>query len=322
MIRRADQAPVAEGPLDPSLAIDTPTVEVSRDIRRLRWNNRFSLRPVTSKKSSVVATMTTHGARVNQAYVAIESIARGSRRPNRFILWIDDPAIAQNLPAALRRLRRRGLEIIEVDPGLRVHTKYRYYVESSSAHRFDMVTCDDDIIYPSSWLLGLERARLRHPDAIVAYRAHRILTEGDAVAPYSTWPPNTSDVPSLLHFGTSVSGQLFPPAFLDLVRDAGRGFLEVSPTGDDVWLHFLAAESGVPVVQVTQQPVLFPFVPGSQADGLYRENGWNGGNDRQIAATYTAEVIERLRRAESSATRPEPTSTERSRHPETPGRDR
>ena len=37
-------------------------------------------------------SMTTHGARTDSAYLAIESIGLGRLKPSRFVLWLDDQA--------------------------------------------------------------------------------------------------------------------------------------------------------------------------------------------------------------------------------------
>lgn len=272
-----------------------PTFKIRMEFWGLEIANRLSLRRVTSKKSPVVVSMTTHGARIDRVHVAIESVARGSLRPRRHILWLDDPELFANLPRTVRRLRRRGLEVIAVPPGYRVHTKYFPYVESIEEHTELFASNEDDILYPKDWLAGLLQKHREHPDCVVTYRAHAVALEGDRVAPYDSWTPCTSDTPSFRYFGTTVSGQLYPPSFLNFVRRQGTAFLEVAPMQDDVWLHHLAITAGVRTVQVTPEAVLFPWVPGTQASGLFWTNVLGGQNDVQIAATYTPQDIDRMR---------------------------
>jgi hypothetical protein len=275
---------------------DTPqNFSVVRDLVRLALSNRFSRRRVTDPSSSLVVTMTTHGKRLGRVHVALESIARGRSRPRRLMLWLDDDL--QATPPAVERLRRRGLEVFTVAPGLGVHTKYYPYVSSLPHHTLAMVTSDDDIIYPTDWLEGLELASRRDPTIVHCYRAHRLLLDGDKIMSYASWPPCTDTAPSILTFGTSVSGQVFPPAFLDILRDEGTGFLEVAPKADDVWLHRVAVAHDVPVAQLTPEPRHFPFTPRTQEVGLYFTNAWEAGNDNQVQATYTPEDVARLRAA-------------------------
>ncbi|NYF11554.1 hypothetical protein HDC94_002710 [Leifsonia sp. AK011] len=269
--------------------------EVRQYLRELDRSNRFSRRSAIDPDSEMVVTMTTHGDRFRRVHVALESIASGVERPGRLILWLDDPSLRPS--RALRRLMRRGVEVRQVEPGLGVHTKYYPYVSSIDRHSRPLVTSDDDKLYPPTWLAELAAAARQDPDIVHCLRAHHIEFEGDRIAPYESWTPCTSTEPSLRTFGTSVSGQVFPPRVLDLLREAGTAFLEIAPKADDVWLHRIAISAGIPVAQVTETPRIFPFVPETQAGGLYMSNLWEGGNDAQIAATYTEDDLRALRAA-------------------------
>lgn len=157
-----------------------------------------------------------------------------------------------------------------------------------------MVLCDDDIVYPPTWLAGLLEASRRHPDCVVAYRCHAIRFDGDRLAPYRSWPTFDLSPPSFAAFATSVSGQLLPASLVDAIRDAGEAFLELAPTADDIWLHRVAVANGYRTAQVEAHPVHFPFIPGTQGSGLNAENVWSGGNDRQLARTHD-QLLARIR---------------------------
>jgi len=274
---------------------DRPTAETSRDLRRLRWTNLVSRRSILDPASPVVMGVTTYGARLATVHLPIESVARGTVKPGRHILFLDDPDAARRPSRALRRLQRRGLEIVEVPAGLKVHTKHWFHVISETHHERPYATHEDDILFPPFWLAELVASLEAHPDDLSTPRAHRMVLDGDAIAPYASWGPCTDTRPSFRNFGTSVSGQIYPAAFLDEVREAGERFREVSPDNDDLWLHFLAVRNGRRTVQTRPDPQHYPFLPGTQAAGLYFSNIVGGGNDRQIALTYTPEAIARLR---------------------------
>ncbi|MGX5680790.1 glycosyltransferase [Schumannella luteola] len=276
------------GLVAPSVGYDDrpATPEIRRDLRRLWWANRLSRRSILQPGTPAVVTMTTHGIRLARVYLAIESIARGTRRPTRFILWLDDPK--SRLPRPLRRLQRRGLEVKWVEKGLKVHTKYYPYVISKREHDLPLVTSDDDIVYPPTWLEDILAAAERNPLAINCYRAHHIEMDGDDIAPYLRWTPQRSSEPTFRAFGTSVSGQWFPPQLLDLLREEGLAFKTVAENNDDIWIHKVAVAAGIPTAQVTDTPQHFPFVPGTQVTGLYFFNAVSEGNDGQIRATYDA----------------------------------
>ncbi|AND17386.1 glycosyltransferase [Rathayibacter tritici] len=270
--------------------IDHPSPALRLELLLLSLANRFSRRSAVDPAGEVVVTMTTHGERLQRVHVALESIARGQARPARLVLWLDDPALHADLPAPLRRLRRRGVEIRLVD-GYRVHTKYYPHLLSGRAGERDLVTSDDDIVYPRTWLRGLLDARSRYPrETVLCYRAHRVGVVDGAVAPYTSWTPVADTLAATDVFGTSVSGQLLPSALLGEIAAHGDAFREIAPDADDIWLHVRAVDAGYRIAQIEPRAQLFPFVPRTQQSGLYLVNYWDGGNDRQVRAAYTPEV--------------------------------
>lgn len=279
-----------------SLPIDHPTPRTRLDLVALELRNRVSRRPATSASGTAVVTMTTHGPRAARAHLALETIARGSSRPARLVLWIDDEGLFQRLPRGLRRLQRRGLEVRLV-PDYGVHAKYFPAVTADPALDSPLVTADDDTLYPREWLAGLTAAHRAHPDDVIAYRAHRMSVADGRVTPYATWVPAAGLEPSAAFFGTSVSGQLLPTALQRALRERGEAFRESSPRSDDIWIRAVALDAGLRVRLVDGGSRTFPFVPRTQGSGLYLANYWDGGNDRQIAASYSASAVTAIARA-------------------------
>ncbi|MDY7542774.1 MULTISPECIES: hypothetical protein [unclassified Cryobacterium] len=249
--------------------------------------------------------MTTHGARIERAYIALESIARGRARPARLLLWLDDEEIFRALPQSLRRLERRGLEVILDLNKYKVHTKYYPYVKSVDVHVMPLVTADDDVLYPREWLSALQAEHALFPNDVICFRAHRIPVVGDALGPYKTWAPCNDFHAGISNLGTSVSGQLFPAPVVNAIRAKGDEFRTLVPDADDLWLHVCTVEQNVATRQIGRQSITFPYVPGSQAAGLYLQNVWNGGNDAAVERIYSPAAVEAIRqdavRAESAA---------------------
>lgn len=265
--------------------------------RRLRLRTRGGHRRLTGTHP-VIVSLTSYGERVADVAVAIESIGRGSVRPTRLMLWIDDDDILADLPLSLRQQQLRGLEILPT-PDYGPHKKYFPYVVSISNHQLPLVTADDDVIYPRHWLRKLTTAFEQRPDAITCYRANIVQLEPDRVAPYSSWPRCRTTDASCLHFATGVSGVMYPPTMLDELARRGTAFETTAPRADDVWLHWVALQTNRPVRQVSSSPQHFPFIPGSQTGALTHENVGASGNDDQIAALYTPDDIAALRRADT-----------------------
>ncbi|GAA2081880.1 glycosyltransferase [Microbacterium hatanonis] len=253
-------------------------------------------------ESTVIVSITSHGARLASVSTVIEGIARGKVRPRRMILWVDPGVDVATLGAGLRRLQRRGLEIAHSPDRYGPHTKYFPLAiadySSSNGSSLDIVTADDDILYPRDWLSSLTEAS-RDRATILCHRAHRLLVEQERIAPYRRWLRVTSSRPSVLNFATGVMGVLYPAEFFRYVAAVGDRFLTVSPRADDVWLHAMALRGGFQVRQLKAVAAEFPMLFGSQASSLVSDNAFDGGNDEQIAATYTADDLLVLKAAQS-----------------------
>jgi hypothetical protein len=120
---------------------------------------------VDAENDAVVVSLTSYGARVDLCHLTIESIGRGSCRPGRLILWLEDYENVSGLPATLQRAVRRGLEVRSCK-NFGPHTKYHPAVQEAVGSNQQLVTADDDVLYPRYWLAGLQTANRRWPDEV------------------------------------------------------------------------------------------------------------------------------------------------------------
>jgi hypothetical protein len=266
-------------------------------VRRLRRLTAKGKHPLTGDGPAVVS-LTSHGRRVSDVAITIESIGAGRVRPSRLILWLDDERLFATLPTAIRAQMERGLEV-RLSDNYGPHTKYFPYVRSLARHTLPLVTADDDIIYPSGWLAGLLEAHHEHPDLVSCYRAHVVGWEGDRLAPYNSWVRARDTLATTSRFATGVSGVIYPPEMLDDLAERGDAFRATCPRADDIWLHWVALRSGRLVRQLSPTPQHFPVIPGSQADALMNHNVDSGGNDEQLRALYDESDVALVRRAAS-----------------------
>jgi hypothetical protein len=209
------------------------------------------------------------------------------------ILWLANDELSRRLPRSLRRLQRRGLEIRYCDD-YRSYKKVYPFAGSEPEHVRPYATADDDVLYPKGWLEGLCDAWSERPELVNGYRARRIRISGGVIAPYVEWEKVLDSHPSHSNFLTGVSGIIYPPAFLDRLREAGDRFQLLSPEADDVWLHHVALRASTMQRQVRSEPLEFPTIPFTQRSTLMATNVGAGMNDRQIASLYSQADIQRL----------------------------
>jgi hypothetical protein len=66
--------------------------------------------------------------------------------------------------------------------------------------------------------------------------------------------------------------RVYPPGSLnDEVFNSGV-FMELAPTADDVWFKFMGLLNNTPVVMVNSVSTLFPLIPKTQDEALWRIN--------------------------------------------------
>lgn len=258
----------------------------------VRWQvtSWVSRRPLTGDVPEVVVCMTTYGRRTSFVHLALQSIGSGSARPSRLILFLDDAAKVADPPRGIARLRRRGLEV-RYGEDLGPHKKWYPYVTSLPRHTVDMVTADDDTLYPREWLSALRTSvRSTTVPSVHAHRAHRIVvTPAGQLAPYATWGHPEIGTPSHLTFPVGVGGVWYPHAFLERLRETADPdlFMQVTPRADDVWLHLQALRASFPAVWTGAFPdSAYVAVRGTRTAGLLASNVGGGGNDEQITRAY------------------------------------
>jgi len=198
----------------------------------------------------IIVSLTSFGKRVNEVYLAIESIMQGTLKPNRIVLWLAvDEFGGRVLPQTLQRQQKRGLQI-EFCKDIRSYKKIvPAMVKYPDAC---VVTIDDDAMYEFDLLENLIRRHQENPDDICACRMHRIAL-GDQNKPksYLQWdmlvyPKEKSN----LHFLTSGGGTLFPPHCFDEEFFNEDAFMSLCPYADDVWINAMIWKSGKQISKV------------------------------------------------------------------------
>lgn len=260
-------------------------------VERVRLAGRLSRTPLVGEGAAIVS-LTSFGRRVHDAALAIESIGRGRVRPRRIVLWLDLGFEGKPLPAAIRRLVARGLEVRYVED-IRAHKKYFFALEECLSAGLPLVTIDDDFVYPPWFLERLLDAAGHHPDAVLFYRAREMrLDASGSFAPYRDWPFANSATPREHLFFTSGGGTHLPSGLMRTLDEAGDGFRETCPLADDIWLNYHALRSGADKRLVLDRSTDFTPIEVEASDTLWSLNA--GGNDAQLRATFDRATVQRL----------------------------
>lgn len=237
----------------------------------------------------VVVSLTTHGNRIYNVHLAIESIMQQTVRPNRIVLWLSEEEFkGRTLPVALQRQVDRGLEIC-------FHEDLRSYTKLiPSLKRFPescIITIDDDHAYNPDLVEKLVMAHGDHPSDICASRIHQIVLDGQGrPVPYNDWMYCVARCPdeNNLAFFTGAGGVLYPPHCFSKEVFNQEVFLNLCGKADDVWFNAMRLRDGIRVTQVFSPNRKGDMVEllASQVTPLWKTNRVHHGNDPAIAAVY------------------------------------
>lgn len=250
----------------------------------------------------LVASVTTLPSRLPLVHFAIESIFSQTVKPGKVVLWISDkidPSLVET--PELESLVSRGLMIRFVED-VGPHTKLIPALMAFPER--NVVTFDDDIVYPVNMIQTLWKEHERHPNAVIANWARELAFDADGKVQgvrsgKLLTPPNLDkDIeqacryesePTLLGFPYGTSGVLYPPNALHEKVFNVAAFRELCPKEDDIWFRAMGIMNRTPVV-----PTNLGIDPkhhcvfGSQAEALRHDNHGLQQNKVQMQRVFEA----------------------------------
>ena len=137
----------------------------------------------------IIVSMTTFPARFSTLPQVIEPILRQTVMPDVVQLWLSEEEFAEASEAEasqLDELARSGVDVRWCDRNLKPHNKYYGALQGNSDDV--VITVDDDIVYPLTFVQHLLEMHFKHPRFIVANRTHMItVRESGELSPYKEW---------------------------------------------------------------------------------------------------------------------------------------
>ena len=243
------------------------------------------------RERDVTISLTSHSYKVDKVHLTIQSLMDQEFKADRIVLYLDEAEFNDsNLPNDLKLMVERGLTIdYHNDIG-----SYKKLIPALKQYPNDLlVTVDDDLIYPRSFLRKLYEAYLKEPQFIHCYRMHYIKFDASGkVEPYRKWDLESNVTePGFLVFPTGVGGVLYPPNSLhnDVLKE--DAFLHLSPGADDVWFKAMSLLNGVQCKKIDSDILDHQnsiTIRGTQEIGLFHENLKNDKNDKKIENVFSA----------------------------------
>ena len=242
-------------------------------------------------QNEIIVSLTSHGQRIYDVYLAIESIMQGSMKPNRILLWLSEEEFGQSpLPKTLLLQKERGVEIRYCKD---IKSYKKLIPALAEFPQACIITIDDDAIYEFDILERLLHAHLQSPGAICSCRMHKIkLKDNGQPMSYLDWDQCVDSCDSSpLCFPTTGGGTLYPPNCFSQEVFNENSFMTLCPYADDVWFYSMGVINRTPVVKVkTPNPKgYYHELPTAFTNALFLKNEDPGEcrNDRQIEAVFS-----------------------------------
>lgn len=218
----------------------------------------------------LIVSLTSIPERLGSVDLVIRSLLDQASVPQKICLWLPDPLKGQ-VPESLAKLVHDRFEIA-FSPLTCPHKKLIHTLERYPEGT--IVTCDDDLMYPSQWLGSLYQAHLNHPKDIIGHQIRYIGYDADGkLLPYSQWvlPPGGAPDPRRV-LAIGAGGVLYPPRSLDpRVQDRAL-FMKLSPRADDLWFKMMGLLVGTKTRGTDRKPGEPVPIMGSQKTSLKHTN--------------------------------------------------
>lgn len=247
---------------------------------------------VTSDKicnEEVIVSLTTHGSRYYDCYLAIESIMQGTVKPNKIVLWVGEELKDTPIPVLLQNQMKRGLEI-RYRRDIRSYTKLIYALKEFP--NAVIITVDDDILYSYDVVENLTTAHNKYAGCICANVVHYIpkdlntnyqsLLKWDFVRDYH------KQLEHSLFEG--FSGVLYSPNSLNTEVFNESVFMEICKYADDVWFSAMAMLQKTKVIYSYPHAGLFNWIETKESQLSALQNINSKGevlNDKQVKAVFS-----------------------------------
>lgn len=246
-------------------------------------------RLVNDKTGGVIVSLTTYGARINDVHLVIESLGRQYIKSNKIILWLDSTEFTiDSIPSSLMKQIERGLEVRFCE-NLKSYKKLLPAIENYPDR--DIITVDDDVIYPYYFLELLLKDAEQYPKTVICYRAHKIkLTANGTVDKYERWEVGTIDrEPGILIFPTGCGGVYYPKNSLFSECLKYEKASQLASTGDDIWFKAMSIKNSTLSKVVNDHFDYdndFIDIPSAYDSALSHVNIFKGENNKQIKRVF------------------------------------
>jgi len=202
---------------------------------------RFMLNRAPQKKhnldSKLLISFTSYKPRFKKVHLTIKSLLSQSVKPDLIILWVSH-ADYDLLPEKVTKLEEE-YKYFKIKPCDDLKSYKKLIPAIINYPEYYIVTADDDLFYPRSWLERLT-SKVDGSDSIIAHRTHAVSYENGEMLSYNKWLKSVLATNNRVLFPTTGAGVIYPPNCFHTDVTNKEIFLELCPTADDIWFFWMA----------------------------------------------------------------------------------
>ena len=233
-------------------------------------------------------------------WITIETLMCQTHKADRIILWLsrkEYPNELKDLPQTLIDLQSRGLEIVFVENNYKPAKKLVHALQANL--KSNIITADDDVLYPKDWLSRFVRGHQEHPNTILALVTHRMKVVDGVLQPYSHFSPHTTGqrLCDNLDMAIGFGGVLYPyDESGSTCNGLDKRVLDVAlieehaTKSDDPWFFACRVLAGTQLASVASptKAIKDDITFLALDEPLWQENVQNKRNDKVIRALLQA----------------------------------
>ena len=246
--------------------------------------------------SSPIVSLTSFPDRIDKVWMVVESVLYQSHKPGKIILWLyeGDFDSKASLPRRLLNLEKRGLEIRFCEENLMPHIKYYYTMKENPLS--NIITIDDDLLYPPNLIETFYFEHQKFPDAILCSVSREIEFENNRIGNYSDWTLVTENTsPSHKYLIMGVGGAFYPRNCLHEEVYNLKNIKQISLKADDLWLKVMSLLKGSKVRSLAGSfPYSYLPVYNKNSRNLTDINIGGGNNDKvfkKLLKEYNIDLV-------------------------------
>jgi len=266
---------------------------------QLWWNKVNILKRIDQlglKTTDTIVSFTTFSTRINYIRYVVLSIIRGEVIPEFIVLYVSketyEDILNRNDPIIPTLIDKHYL-FLKIVPDVRSYKKLVYALQDFPEK--NIVTCDDDVIYPSYWLKTIHQKHKQYEQQgyIVAHRAHLVSIDHNKITSYNNWKKEVTkkeaSVPTKILFPTGTGGVLYPAGVLPNITWNAELFSRYAPTNDDIWFWFCALTNNAQyaLTDIPYEKNNMPEIPNYSTPNLFEVNVNRNANDEQMKQCTT-----------------------------------